>query len=77
MKKSGETIKLNNKSTTKENFAGIIKSTQKTIFSQFCKILPDEKLKEINKETQCDLRRSNIMVKLVRMKTQKFAMISL
>ena len=29
MKKSGELSKLNNESTTKESFAGIVKSTQK------------------------------------------------
>lgn len=62
MKKSGEVFKLNNEHATKESFAGIVKSTQKTMFPEFRKILRDEKLKEIDEERQHDLRSSNIMV---------------
>ena len=36
--------------------------TQKTIFQEFCKILCDERLKEIDMERQHDLCNSNIMV---------------
>ena len=59
--KSGELIKQDIKSSTKENYAGIIKSTENPIIPDFWKILCDEKLKEIDDERQQELCKPNIM----------------
>ena len=61
IKKSGELIKQDIKSSTKENYAGIIKSTENPIIPEFWKILCDEKLKEIDDERQQELCKPNIM----------------
>ena len=55
-------IKPDKKSSTKENCAGIVKSTENPIIPDFRKILRDEKLKEIDEERQQELRKPNIMV---------------
>ena len=44
--KSGELIKPDNKISTEENCAGIVKSTENPIIPDFRKILCDVKLKE-------------------------------
>ena len=44
IKKSGELIKQDTKSSTKENCAGIVKSTENPIIPDFRKIIRDEKL---------------------------------
>ena len=62
IKKYGKLIKQNNKSSTKENYAGIVKSTENPIIPDFQKILCDEKLKEIDEKRQQELRKPNIMV---------------
>ena len=62
IKKSGELIKQDIKSSTKENYAGIVKSTENPIIPDFRKILCDEKLKEIDEERQQELCKQNIMV---------------
>ena len=62
IKKSGKLIKQNIKSSTKENYAGIVKSTENPIIPDFQKILCDEKLKEIDEKRQQELRKPNIMV---------------
>ena len=61
IKKSGELIKQDIKSSTKENYAGIIKSTENPIIPDFWKILCDEKLKKIDDERQQELCKPNIM----------------
>ena len=60
IKKSGELIKQD--SSTKENCAGIVKSTENPIVPDFRKIHLDEKLKEIDEERQQEPRKPNIMV---------------
>ena len=62
IKKSGELIKPDNKSSAKENCAGILKSTENPIIPDFRKILCNEKLKEIDEERQQELRKPNIMI---------------
>ena len=48
-------IKQDIKSSTKENYTGIVKSTENPIIPDFRKILRDEKLKEIDEERQQEL----------------------
>ena len=45
------------------NFSGIVKDSSKShIFTEFRKILRDERIKEIEEERQQDLRKTNFMV---------------
>ena len=50
IKKSGELIKQDIKSSTKENYAGIVMSTENPIIPDFRKILCDEKLGRLTRK---------------------------
>ena len=50
IKKSGELIKQDIKSSTKENYAGIVMSTENPIIPDFRKILRDEKVGRLTRK---------------------------